>query len=115
MLIEACTFGSMSIDGVAYGSDLMILPSGQIIESWRREKGHRLNIVDIQLLVDTKPGIIVVGTGIFGLMRPHHEVASHMAQYGIEWIALKTKPATQEFNRLKTSGANVAACFHLTC
>ncbi len=114
-MIETCAFGRLSVDGRIYDADLMILPDGHIIENWRREKGHSLSTADVQPLVSAQPDIIVAGTGMYGLMRPRREVAAMMSQYGIQWIALKTKSATRKFNQLKKAGERVAACFHLTC
>lgn len=114
-MIEACAFGSLKISGQTYTSDLMILPDDRIIPGWRREQGHRLSLDDIEPLMAADPDIIVVGTGIYGLMRPHAEMEPMMAQRGIQWVTQKTKAAVKSFNAYKAARKNVAACFHLTC
>jgi hypothetical protein len=115
MMIEACAFGTMTVAGRTYRSDLMILPDGQIIDHWRRQSGHRLCMADIQPMVAVQPVIIIAGTGIFGLMRPQSELEPMLGQHRIQLVALKTKIAANEFNRLKKAGEKVAGCFHLTC
>ncbi len=114
-MIEKCNFGSMVVDGRRHRCDLMIFPDGRVAGHWRRAAGHRLDLQDIADLVAAKPDILVVGTGIFGLMRPASGLAGLLAAQGIELLAVRTKTAAQEFNRLKQSSRRVAACFHLTC
>ena len=104
----------MVIDQRLYRSDLMIYPDGSVADTWRRAAGHRLQIQDIQDMVSAKPDIIVVGTGIYGLMRPNKNLVKTLADQGIELVAIRTKAAAQEYNRLKQSTKRVAACFHLT-
>lgn len=114
-MIESIGFGKMTIFGRSYTSDLMILPDGTIIDSWRRIQGHRLVREDITTLLATDPRIVIVGTGIFGRMRTDSQLEAHCAANGIEFIAQHTKKATQTFNHLRSNDQNVAGCFHLTC
>lgn len=114
-MIESCGFGKMTIAGRIYTSDLMILPGGEILDSWRRIEGHRLALNDIQRLLAVQPRIVVAGTGIYGRMRTDPEMEDHLSREGIELIAQRTKRAAKTFNQLITGDQPVAGCFHLTC
>lgn len=114
-MIEKCRFGSMIVDRQQYRSDVMIFPDGRVVGNWRRAAGHYLEMQDIDDLLAAKPEVLVVGTGIFGLMRPADNLAEMLSAQGIELLAARTKTAAQEYNRLKQGSKCVAACFHLTC
>ena len=47
MQIDSFTFGKITIDGVAYTSDVIVYPD-RVDPSWWREKGHGLNIMDLK-------------------------------------------------------------------
>jgi hypothetical protein len=114
-MIEKCGFGKMEIDGRVYTSDLLILPDGEIADAWRRIRGHRLALEDIQSLLATRPGIIVAGTGIYGRMGIAPALEAYLTDSGIELIAQPTKSAAQTYNDLIGGAKSVAGCFHLTC
>lgn len=114
-MIEKCGFGKMEIDGRVYTTDLMILPNGEIADGWRRISGHHLVREDIQNLLESQPGIIVAGTGIYGRMRIEPALEAYLTDSGIELIAQPTKSAAQTYNDLLSGAKSVAGCFHLTC
>jgi hypothetical protein len=114
-MIDKCGFGKMKIEGRVYTSDLLILPGGEVADGWRRIRGHRLALADIQHLLASRPGTIVAGTGIFGRMRIEPELEGYLSQEGIELIAQPTKSAVRTFNDRINSAGSVAGCFHLTC
>jgi len=113
-MIEACSFGSMVIDGKRYSSDLIIYPDGRVADSWRRKEGHRLYLQDITSLITTKPEIIVAGTGVSGRMRPDRQLAKLLAAREISFVAEANQTAVQRYNAMATT-KKVGACFHLTC
>ena len=114
-MIEKCSFGSMVIDGRKYTSDLKILPDGRVQDGWLRGKGHRLTWEDIQSLVSLKPDLLVVGTGIYGRMKPAPDLEKRLADQGIDLLQAWTKKAAEAFNSARQRGINAVACFHLTC
>ena len=114
-MIESSRFGSMTIDGRTYTSDLFIYPDGRVEDEWWRKQGHVLTVGDILPLVDAAPDLIVTGTGTSGRMRPEADVAAFLKSRGIDWIAEPTSQAAACYNRKIAAKANVAACFHLTC
>lgn len=114
-MIEACSFGKMTVDGRTVTSDLIILPTGDIIDSWRRIRGHHLVLEDIQRLLEARPDIIVAGTGIYGRMRIDPKLEAYLTNSGIELVAQQTKSAASTYNDLISGSKLVAGCFHLTC
>lgn len=112
--IETSSFGLIVIDGRRYTSDLVIYPDGLVEDAWRRKRGHRLSIDDIEKLVVSAPEVIIVGTGVNGLMRPEPGLAAMLSDRIIEVIALPNPKAIEIFNVL-SSQKRVGACFHLTC
>lgn len=113
-MIETCSFGSMVIDGRRYTSDLVIYPDGRVQDAWRRVAGHRLGLQDIAALIQSKPEIIVAGTGVDGRMRPDRQLARLLADRGIALLADANPIAVQRYNE-KITTHKVGACFHLTC
>ena len=114
-MIEKTTFGSMTISGHTYTTDLMIFPDGSIKDQWWRAEGHRLTLADLAVLVDQKPSLIIAGMGIYGRMKAEKGLKEALAGKGIELITSWTKGAAEQFNAHVRKQAGVAACFHLTC
>lgn len=114
VIIETSSFGLIVIDGRQYTSDLMIYPDGRVGDSWWRKSGHKLSIDDITELVDSTPEVIVVGTGVNGLMKPVIGLREALSEKGIELISLPNPEAIAVFNDLSQK-KRVCACFHLTC
>lgn len=112
--IEASSFGLIVIDGMEYTSDLIIYPDGHIKDAWRRKSGHSVSIDDISELIDSAPELIVVGTGVNGLMKPATGLKASLSEKGITLICLPNQKAMETFNKL-SSEKRVGACFHLTC
>ena len=113
-MINSCAFGSIVIDGKKYVSDLIIFPNGNVTDSWRRKRGHRLSIDDIQNLLESEPETVIAGTGASGLMRPENGLEKNLAEKGIEFFAAPNQQAIELYNELVLK-KRVAACFHLTC
>lgn len=114
-MIESSTFGVMTIDGRTYTSDLIIFPDGRVKDGWWRQRGHSLCVDDILALVDAAPELVVAGTGTSGRMRPAPDLRSFLREKGIALIAEPTPRAMDIYNKKRTAGLTVGACFHLTC
>jgi len=114
MHIDSYQFGQIVVDGVSYGSDIIIL--GDAVQSnWWREQGHLLFAEDIQDIIAVKPAVLVVGCGASGLMKVTDQTQQVLQEHDIKLEALDTHKAVQRFNELSQAGANVAAALHLTC
>jgi len=112
--IETSSFGLIVINGKQYTSDLIVYPDGRITDSWWRRSGHRLSVEDIGDLVASAPEVIIVGTGVNGLLTPDMGLDEILSQKGIELMALPNPEAIEIFNELSPE-KRVGACFHLTC
>jgi hypothetical protein len=114
-MIDATSFGTMTIGGRTYNSDLKIFPDGHITDGWWRKRGHVLDVDDILDLVDAAPETIVVGTGTSGRMRPTTSLVAFLGERGIACIAESTPAAMATYNEKIAAGVRTGACFHLTC
>jgi hypothetical protein len=113
-MINGFRFGAMVIDGTSYTSDLVIYPDGRIVDSWWRKNGHRLVVDDISELIQSSPEVIVVGTGVYGYMKPESGLIETLLQKDISFIADKNEQAIAHYNAMFDS-KRIGACFHLTC
>jgi hypothetical protein len=112
--IEACSFGSLVINGRSYNSDLIIYPDGRIEEPWYRSRGHRLSSQDITELIESAPEVIIAGTGMSGGVQPEKELEDLLSIRGIQFIPAPNDEARRHYNTL-VKEKRVGACFHLTC
>lgn len=113
--IESYHFGSIRIDGKTYNSDVIITPD-KIIDGWWRKEGHSLHIEDIkEVLIRTKPEVLIVGTGAMGILKIREETKKFIEDLGITLIAQRTGKAWKKYNELIQSGKRVVAALHLTC
>ena len=113
-MIDSIAFGSITIDGRRYATDVIIHPDGTVTENWWRKSGHRLTFEDIRPLVDAAPELIVAGTGAYGRMKPDRELHTQLARRGIAFSAAANQEAAARFNR-EWPKRRVGGCFHLTC
>ncbi len=112
--IDNCSFGSLVINGKTYTDDIVIHPDGEILNLWRRKRGHQLSMDDLRELIDSSPDVIVAGTGVSGGVKPDKNIESDLAKLGIEFIAAPNEKTIKVFNAL-VPGKRVGAGFHLTC
>ena len=62
-MIDHYSFGSMSIFGKQYRSDLKII-NGKVIPDWWRKTGHTVDVDDVTEILSSKPDYVVFGSGI---------------------------------------------------
>ncbi|MHC4917207.1 MAG: Mth938-like domain-containing protein [Planctomycetota bacterium] len=112
-MIESYSFGRAVIDGRAYTSDLLLLPSA-VRPGWRRREGHSLCVEDLEEVLADPPEVLVIGRGQPGMMRVPDEVRAALESRGIEVVDLPTAEAVEAFNGVSGQRRAVAA-LHLTC
>jgi len=112
-MIDSYSFGSITVNGSHYTSDVIIYPD-RVDSSWWRKKGHNLCLEDLQEVLQYQPEVLVIGKGKPGLMAVGADLIEQMAQRGIEAHALPTSKAVKLYNRL-SSERKVVAALHLTC
>ena len=113
-MIKSYTFGSITIEGKGYSSDVIIYPD-RVNSSWWRKEGHSLCVDDIKDVVEGRPEVLVVGTGNSGLMDVPKETRDWIQSKGIELIAEPTERACKTYNKLCEENKKVVAALHLTC
>ena len=113
MHIDAFEYGSITIDGRTYRTDLLIWP-GHIKHDWWRGEGHRLQLADVAEVLTSNPQVLVVGTGVHNRMQVDPELILYLKEQGIELLARPTPEACQSINGLSDK-RRLAAALHLTC
>lgn len=113
--IDHYSFGTMTIAGRGFTSDLQIFPDGRIASNWWRLQGHLLQADDLIDLLDSRPELLIVGTGASGFMRPAAGLEEQLQKAGLEVIFLPTAEAVHRYNAALGGSRRLAACFHLTC
>jgi hypothetical protein len=118
MHIDGLEFGTITIAGQTFSTDVLIFPDGSVKDHWWRARGHVLSRKDLAPLLAAGSREIVVGTGIYGRMRPVPGLVSGLEAEGVRLTILANVEAMQKYNqRMKEGGPGqgLAACFHLTC
>ncbi len=113
-MIDAFEFGTITIQGQTYTTDVMIFPDGRVADGWWRKHGHRLSMRDLETLLANDPEVIVVGAGIHGRMLPETGLQETIRDLGVELIIGPNDQAVPHFNRL-VALRRTAGGFHLTC
>ncbi len=114
MRIDSYSFGSMTVNGREYTSDLIVFPD-RVSSGWWREEGHHLRVEDLKEVMDYKPEVLVVGRGASGCMEISPDVREALKAEGIELIDANTGEAYAIFNEQTKKGRKAAGAFHLTC
>ncbi len=111
--ISHYSFGSITVDGKSYRSDVIIYP-GRVNSSWWRKEGHYLQPEDLEEVVAAKPTTVVIGTGASGVMQVPADTVKWLESKGIKVCVDRTTQAVEIYNKLEDNTAAVAA-LHLTC
>ncbi|MFH0778885.1 MAG: Mth938-like domain-containing protein [Candidatus Eisenbacteria bacterium] len=112
-MIDSYEFGEIVIDGKTYTSDVIIYPD-RIDDGWRRKEGHKLSVEDIKGVLDSRPEVLVVGTGYSACLKVESGTKRALEESGVELIVADTTKACREFNQL-AGRKSVVAALHLTC
>jgi len=112
-MIDSYSFGSVTVNGKSYNSDVIIYP-GRVNASWWRKQGHNLCIEDLEEVLRYKPEVLVVGQGKPGLMKVKAALVERLRREGIEVIAAPTERAIRAYNELSLK-KKVVAALHLSC
>ena len=113
-MISNYSFGTITVDGREYQSDLIVYPD-HVDDKWWRAQGHHCCLADLANVWQHHPSVLVIGTGDPGLMRVDDDLRDYCAGNKIELTVLPTAQAVDSFNQHLASGATVIAALHLTC
>ena len=112
-IVDSCQFGQVVVSGKKYTSDVIIFSDG-VRDNWRRKRGHQLCLDDIAEVMTENPEVLVVGTGVSGLMKVLPEVGWGVETQGIKLVIETTDKACHTYNHICHSHRVVAA-LHITC
>lgn len=113
MHIEHYSFGQIVIDKLRYSEDVLIF-SDKVEDFYRAGGSHILTVKDLDLVLESKPSLLIIGTGAYGVMKVLPEVEERLKQEEIEYKILPTAQAVQLYNQQEDKSKTVAA-LHLTC
>jgi hypothetical protein len=97
--------------------DAVLFPGGAHDWDWRESHtDHRTGVQPraVAELVDRGARIIVLATGVLGLLRIAPETEAFLAREGVVLQELRTPAAVRRYNALATDGP-VGALIHSTC
>lgn len=112
-MIESYSFGSITVDGKTYSSDLIIYPE-RIDSSWWRKVGHSVCLEDLEAVLEYEPEILIFGKGKPGYMDVPKRVQDELRRRGIEIRIFNTTEAVKEFNK-SYKLKKIVAALHLSC
>ena len=112
--IDSTEFGSIVIDGKTYESDVIVSYAGKIKEV-RSESRHLISQKEFLEMIFERPEIIVIGTGVSGLMKISPEVLRFAKEKNVKIVSMLTSQAIEKFNQLVQAGEKVVAYMHVTC
>jgi len=112
-MIQEHKFGSFIIDGKSFLGDIKILDSK--VRYWTKREFHTVNVIDIKELIESKPEIIVVGTGNSGLLELSPEAKQLILSNRINLFIDKNMEAIKKYNQFLSENKKVSAIFHATC
>lgn len=116
--IEDTWFGSITVEGKRYESDIIIRLSGKVR---RRNKqlskavygtSHTLSIDEVSDLYRKRAERLIVGTGFEGQVKLSKEAAAFLEKKGCRVDLYLTPEAVAWWNEAE---GNVIGLFHLTC
>jgi len=113
-MITEFSFGKIVVNGKTYKNDIKIV-DGQVISEWWRKRGHRVEVEDINDILESEPAVVVIGKGSPGLLKSTASLRDYLAANQIDLIEKKTSVAIGVFNGLLQQGRKVAAGFHISC
>ena len=110
--INGTNFGSITVDGKRYPHDVWIFADGSIR---RRDRDHEFTLDELDVLLERRPELVIVGTGQSGCVKIANESIEHATKRGVEVRSDVTPNALERFNEAIRTRRRVAGTFHVTC
>lgn len=114
MHIDSYSFGSMTINGKKYTSDVIVFPD-KVRPDWWRQEGHSLSMEDLKEVISYSPDVLIVGRGSSGCMDIPSSTKEALKIKGIKLVDANTDFAYKLFNEEIKKETKVVGAFHLTC
>ena len=107
-------FGKEYSNESGFGKDIRIV--GKEVSKWQERKGHTLTHEMITGVYEKDVEVLVIGTGVSGLLECSKELKKTIKENGIKRVlAQKTPQACKTYNTLYKEGKKVAFLAHGTC
>lgn len=122
--IEKFTWGSFVISGeehaktsagkIGKGKDIRLV--GKKVSKWKEREGHTLDKNMITGVFDSEIEVLIIGTGVNGMIECPVNVRTYILDKGINELILKETPeACRLYNHLYHEGKKIAMLAHGTC
>jgi hypothetical protein len=101
-------------DKIGKGKDIRLF--GDKVSKWKERKGHILNESMITGIFGNKVEILIIGTGVDGMLNCPEDIKNFILSNGIKELILeKTPQACSIYNKLYHKGKKAALLAHGTC
>lgn len=110
--IDSTSFGSITVGGKRYAHDVWIFADGSIR---RRDRDHEFTLDELDILLDGRPEVVIVGTGQSGCVEIDEDAAREAGRRGIKIISDVTPNALKQYNEAVKAKRKAAGAFHTTC
>jgi hypothetical protein len=96
------------------GKDIRLI--GKDVSKWKEREGHRLTPSMITGIFDSHVDVLIIGTGVDGLVECPDSVRKSIEKRGVGRVMVKSTPeACRLYNDLYNDGKSVALLAHGTC
>lgn len=113
-MIDSTRFGSITIEGKTYESDVIVTSDGKVKEA-ELDTRHLVGERDFLMLLFERVDIVVIGTGQTGCVEISEKVKKFAKDKKIRLVVKPTPEAIETFNEFVRSGKKVVAYMHVTC
>ncbi len=97
-------------DKTGKGKDIRLI--GDKVSKWKERKGHILNNSMISGIFENKIEILIIGTGVDGMLECPDEVKKYILTNGVKELILEKTPiACSVYNKLYHKGKKAALLF----
>ena len=116
VVIDSTKFGSITINGRTYYEEdnYIVFWDGEIKGLHTAER-HLFGRPELEMILKKNPEIVIVGTGISGLLRVSEDARSLCRGKEVELVEIVSKKAVIKFNESINQEKKVAAFIHVTC
>ncbi len=112
-MIDDFKYGCFRVDGKEFLGDLMMIQDKA--HFWQSRSGRELQMKELLDVLDSKPQIIVIGSGAGGLFKVPNNIIQDMYVKGIRVIVEKNTDAIKKYNELLESGKRICGLFPGSC
>lgn len=114
-MIDKYSFGYISINGIEYSHDVIII-ADDVFHPWWRKEGHSVCIEDLEYPLKKDIEEFIIGTGYYGFVKIDKKLIEYINSINKKIQGIKTQEAVKLFNKLSDEEKRKKAfCLHLTC